>query len=157
MNLVTRDMRHVCISRLYNDNILFVKGLFKRSVYSPCTLLPSLQFSVVAIVAVWITDRMGRTHFLAVMVCLHWPTPRPRPRLIPKPMELGFMIMLGNGYTKPMQISIGSVHILLVSVSVSCSVNEPFFWWQRKSKFRNSGNNGNGLKNVTCKLTFKKG
>ena len=34
------------------------------------------------------------------------------------------MIMLGSGYTKPMQISIGFVHILSVSVSVSGSVNE---------------------------------
>ena len=59
MNLVTRDMRHVCISRLYNDNILFVKGLFKRNVYSPCTLLPSIQFSVVVMVMVGIADRMS--------------------------------------------------------------------------------------------------
>ena len=58
-------------------------------------------------------------------VCFHWSTPRPRPRLIPTPMELGFIIMLGSGYTKPMQIFIGSVHILSVSVSISGSVNEP--------------------------------
>ena len=51
---------------------------------------------------------------------------RPRSRLIPIPMVLGFMIILGSGYTKPMQIFIGSVHILSVSVSVSGSVNEPF-------------------------------
>ena len=60
------------------------------------------------------------------MVCLHWPRQRPRP------MELGSMIMFGSVYTeprsRPMQISIGSVYILLVSVSVSVlvsgSVNE---------------------------------
>ena len=34
--------------------------------------------------------------------------------------------MVGSGYTKPMQIFIGSVHISSVSVSVSGSVNEPF-------------------------------
>ena len=61
------------------------------------------------------------------MVCLHWL--RPSPRLIPIPMELGLMINFGSGYSGPkpklMQISIGSVHILSVSVSVSDSVNEP--------------------------------
>ena len=47
-------------------------------------------------------------------------------------MEVGSMIMFGSVYTeprsRPMQISIGSVYILLVSVSVSVlvsgSVNE---------------------------------
>ena len=41
-------------------------------------------------------------------------------------MKLGLMIMLGSGYggprLRPMQISIASAHILLVSVSVSGSV-----------------------------------
>ena len=66
---------------------------------------------------------MVYSHWL--MGCLHWPRPRPRP----KPMELGFMIMFGSGYTEPrprlMQISIGSVHILSVSASVSDGVNNP--------------------------------
>ena len=66
------------------------------------------------------------------MVCLHWEKPRPRSRPILKLMELGLMIMLGGGYRGPrlMQISVGSVHILSVSVSlkvlVSGSANEPY-------------------------------
>ena len=60
------------------------------------------------------------------MVCLHWPRPRLRPRLIPIPMGLGLMIILGSGYSghvpRPMQISIGSVNISSVQVSVLVSV-----------------------------------
>ena len=47
------------------------------------------------------------------------------------PMELDLMIMLESGYSgprpKPIQISIGSVHIfsVLVSVSVTGRANEP--------------------------------
>ena len=60
---------------------------------------------------------------LGLMMCLlHLPRLRPRPRLIPVPMELSLMIMLGIGYSGPrlrlMHISIGSVHILSVSISV---------------------------------------
>ena len=42
-------------------------------------------------------------------------------------LELGLMIIFGSVYTEPLQISIGSVNILSVSVlvSVSGSVNEP--------------------------------
>ena len=44
-------------------------------------------------------------------------------------MELGSVIMFGSGYTEPrhrlMQISIGYVHILSVSTSVSDGVNKP--------------------------------
>ena len=54
------------------------------------------------------------------MVCLHLPRPRPRP------IELGFMIMFGNVCTEPgprlMQFSIGSVHMIAVSVSVSVNI-----------------------------------
>ena len=46
-------------------------------------------------------------------------------------MKLGPMIILGTVYTeprlRPIQISIGSVYILLVWVSVSGSVNEPLY------------------------------
>ena len=63
------------------------------------------------------------------MMCVHWPRLRPRPKLIPVPMELGLVIMLRSGYSEPrdrlMQISTGSAHILSVSVSVSGSVKEP--------------------------------
>ena len=70
---------------------------------------------------------------VALKVWLHWPKPRPKPRQRPRPMALGSMMMLGRGYTEQnqrlMQIYIGSVHILsvsvLVSVPVSDSVNEP--------------------------------
>ena len=57
--------------------------------------------------------------------------PRPRTRLIPVPMKLGLVIMLGSGYSgpilRPMQISIGSVRILSIQVSVSMSgsINDP--------------------------------
>ena len=36
------------------------------------------------------------------MVCLHlhWPRQRRRPRLIPRLMKFGFMIMLGSGYSQ---------------------------------------------------------
>ena len=60
------------------------------------------------------------------MKCLHWPGPRPRPRLIPILMELGLMIILGSGHSghslRLMQISVGSGHILLVSIPVSMLV-----------------------------------
>ena len=63
----------------------------------------------------------------SLMVCFHCSRPISRPRLIPIPMELGLMIVLGSSYRgprlRPMQISIGSEHIL--SVSVSGSANEP--------------------------------
>ena len=53
------------------------------------------------------------------MVRLHWP--RQRPRLIAKPIELGLMIMFEvvavNLDRDRCKFSIGSVHILLVSVS----------------------------------------
>ena len=59
------------------------------------------------------------------LVCLRWPRPRPRLRQKSRPMEVGSMIMFGSVYTepgpRPMQISIGSVHIL----SLSGIVNEP--------------------------------
>ena len=59
---------------------------------------------------------------MTLMVCLHWP------RLRPWPMELGSVIMFKSVYAEPrlrlMQIPIGSVHILSISVSVSGSVNE---------------------------------
>ena len=57
-----------------------------------------------------------------IRVHLHLQRPRSRPR----PMESGSMIMFRSVYTesrlKSMQIFIGSVRILLVSVSVSVSV-----------------------------------
>ena len=60
------------------------------------------------------------------MMCLHRPRPRPTLRQRLRQMDLGSTIMFGSVYTeprpRPMQIFIGSVHILSVSVSVSVSV-----------------------------------
>ena len=64
-----------------------------------------------------------------LIVCSYWPRPWLRQKR--RPMELGSIIMFEGVYTefrsRLMQISSGSVHILLVSVSVSvwASVNEP--------------------------------
>ena len=70
------------------------------------------------------------------MVRLHWP--RQRPRLIAKPIELGLMIMFEvvavNLDRDRCKFSIGSVHILLVSVSGS--VNEPLLRETSADRFR---------------------
>ena len=68
------------------------------------------------------------TRFIILMVCLYCPTPRPRPRQRPRLMQLGSMIMVGGVYSKSrlrlMQISVGSVRILSVSVSVLPTVGQ---------------------------------
>ena len=68
----------------------------------------------------------NKRNIIELMACSHWTKPRPRPRLILILIELGLMMILGSGYSdlrpRPMQICIGSVHILSVSLSVSVSV-----------------------------------
>ena len=72
-----------------------------------------------------------------LMMSLHWPRPKSRPRLI-----LDFNDNARKCYSgprpRPEQISIGSAHILSVSVSVwvsvSGSVNEPSVWMGHKAK-----------------------
>ena len=40
------------------QSLIHVEGLFTRNVFSPCSLLPVLKFSIVPIMAMWIMDRM---------------------------------------------------------------------------------------------------
>ena len=79
-------------------------------------------------VTLMLQNKVVNRKIFHMIVCLHWPRPRLKQRLIPVPMELGLMIMFCSGYTgprpRPMQISIGSVHTVSASVSVSGIVND---------------------------------